>query len=119
MSVSTFLYIFIFFSRFDPYIKSWGFAKVSSPCILMLDRVLLIDDMSIFYIVIYTAGFSDACVCCCWFQFKLVMDGKSFDLSCLSGKEDENLNLSPFLQKLFREVCSFDAPALRHISFAF
>ncbi|CAO2182022.1 unnamed protein product [Urochloa humidicola] len=34
---------------------------------------------------------------------KLVMDGKSFGLSCSLGMEDDSQNLSPFLNKLFRE----------------
>jgi hypothetical protein len=50
---------------------------------------------------------------------KLVMDGKNFGLSCSLGMEDDSLNLSRFLDKLFREVCSFDTQNLRHFTFAF
>jgi hypothetical protein len=46
------------------------------------------------------------------------MNGKSFGLSCSLGMEGDSLNLSPFLDKLFGEVCSrFDTPTLRHIIF--
>ncbi|KAF8664891.1 hypothetical protein HU200_054207 [Digitaria exilis] len=42
------------------------------------------------------------------------MDGKSFGLSCLSDKEDDSLNLSPFLYKLFREWEDRKARGLFH-----
>ncbi|CAO1946924.1 unnamed protein product [Urochloa humidicola] len=45
---------------------------------------------------------------------KLVMDGKSFSLSCSLGMEDDSLNLSPFLNKLFREWEDRKARGLFH-----
>lgn len=50
---------------------------------------------------------------------KLAMDVKSFDLGCSLGMENDSLSLSPFLNKLFREVCSFDTPTSRHITLHF
>ncbi|XP_025819786.1 GDP-L-galactose phosphorylase 1-like isoform X1 [Panicum hallii] len=45
---------------------------------------------------------------------KLVMDGKNFGLSCSLGMEDDSLNLSRFLDKLFREWEDRKARGLFH-----
>ncbi|KAL6840349.1 hypothetical protein ACP4OV_030159 [Aristida adscensionis] len=42
------------------------------------------------------------------------MDGRSFDLSCSLNSEDDSTNLSPFLQKLFKEWDDRKARGLFH-----
>ena len=92
----------------------------SSQCSLMLDTVSLIKIWNFKYNRISCRN--DWCLYVLLLlsvKTKLVMDGKSFGLSCSLGMEDDSLNLSRFLDKLFREVCSFDTPTMRHIIFAF